>query len=48
VVRQIHIHVVGRFESDPVWPAPVWGNIEPKAYTDQEKNKLREKVRSIF
>lgn len=44
----MHIHVVGRFESDPAWPAPVWGNIEPKAYTDQEKNKLREKVRSIF
>lgn len=48
VVKQMHIHVLGRFESDPVWPAPVWGNIDLKAYTDQEKNKLREKVRSIF
>ncbi|MDE5035678.1 HIT family protein, partial [Francisella tularensis] len=28
VVRQMHIHVVGRFESDPVWPAPVGGHIE--------------------
>lgn len=48
VVKQMHIHVVGRFENDPVWPAPVWGNIQSKSYTDQEKNKLLEKVKSIF
>src|SRR4051812_19541718 len=25
VVPQLHIHVIGRFRSDPAWPAPVWG-----------------------
>jgi diadenosine tetraphosphate (Ap4A) HIT family hydrolase len=26
VVRQLHVHVVGRFASDPAWPGPVWGH----------------------
>lgn len=27
VVPQLHLHVVGRRESDPCWPAPIWGNL---------------------
>ncbi len=27
VVPQLHLHVVGRREDDPCWPAPVWGNL---------------------
>ena len=26
VVRQLHVHLVGRHESDPAWPGPVWGH----------------------
>ncbi len=33
LVPQLHIHHVVRFEHDPVWPNPVWGNIAPKPYT---------------
>lgn len=25
VVRQLHVHLVGRREGDAAWPAPVWG-----------------------
>ncbi|MEJ1159591.1 HIT family protein [Prosthecomicrobium sp. N25] len=25
IVRQLHVHVVGRDEGDPAWPGPVWG-----------------------
>ena len=25
IVRQLHIHIVGRRESDAAWPGPVWG-----------------------
>ena len=25
IVRQLHVHLVGRHESDPAWPGPVWG-----------------------
>jgi diadenosine tetraphosphate (Ap4A) HIT family hydrolase len=27
VVPQLHLHVVGRRPDDPVWPAPVWGQL---------------------
>ena len=26
VVRQFHVHLVGRHTGDPAWPGPVWGN----------------------
>jgi len=26
IVRQLHIHLVGRHEGDPAWPGPVWGS----------------------
>lgn len=25
IVRQLHVHVIARFEGDPNWPGPVWG-----------------------
>lgn len=25
IVRQLHVHVIGRFEGDANWPNPVWG-----------------------
>jgi diadenosine tetraphosphate (Ap4A) HIT family hydrolase len=25
IVRQLHIHVVARFDGDAAWPGPVWG-----------------------
>jgi len=31
VVPQLHLHVVGRREDDPCWPAPVWGNLDSGA-----------------
>ena len=26
IVRQLHVHLVGRHEADPAWPGPVWGS----------------------
>ncbi|CAN7244181.1 HIT family protein [Pseudoxanthomonas sp. LjRoot143] len=26
IVRQLHIHLVGRHGGDAAWPGPVWGN----------------------
>ena len=25
IVRQFHVHLIGRHEGDPAWPGPVWG-----------------------
>lgn len=27
VVPQLHLHIIGRRETDPCWPQPVWGNL---------------------
>lgn len=25
MVRQLHVHIVARFEGDAAWPGPIWG-----------------------
>lgn len=32
IVRQLHIHVIARFEGDAAWPGPVWGALKAQAY----------------
>lgn len=34
VVRQLHVHVVARFETDAAWPGPVWGRGAREPYDD--------------
>lgn len=40
MVPQLHIHVLGRFKTDPAWPGPVWGHPEVKAYSEAEIAQL--------
>lgn len=35
VVAQLHIHHIARYRNDPAWPAPVWGRVAAKPYTDE-------------
>lgn len=37
VVPQLHLHVIGRREEDPCWPAPVWGNLDTDAVYSQDQ-----------
>jgi len=30
VVPQLHIHIVARWKTDPLWPKPVWGAAPPR------------------
>jgi diadenosine tetraphosphate (Ap4A) HIT family hydrolase len=32
IVRQLHLHVVGRTVGDPAWPGPVWGHSPASPY----------------
>jgi diadenosine tetraphosphate (Ap4A) HIT family hydrolase len=34
IVRQLHVHVVGRSEGDDAWPGPVWGAGARVPYTE--------------
>ena len=40
VVPQLHIHHIARYKEDRSWPAPVWGQHEAVAYTEDELNKM--------
>jgi diadenosine tetraphosphate (Ap4A) HIT family hydrolase len=35
IVRQLHVHVVGRRIGDAAWPGPVWGAGSPQRYDAQ-------------
>ena len=35
LVPQLHVHVIARFESDPAWPAPVWGRVAAHPYSPE-------------
>jgi diadenosine tetraphosphate (Ap4A) HIT family hydrolase len=34
IVRQLHVHLVGRCEGDAAWPGPVWGHGQAQAYAE--------------
>ena len=39
-VRQLHVHVIARFEDDAAWPRPVWGTGEAVAYEPAARDRL--------
>jgi len=44
MVRQLHIHIVGRHDRDPAWPGPVWGHTPAKLYESDEAAQLIDHV----
>lgn len=48
VVEQLHIHVIARFQTDPAWPAPVWGAHPVQDYDDAQRRKTLTQVRSAL
>jgi len=47
-VRQLHVHVIARFETDPAWPRPVWGAALPVAYEAGARDRLIARIRSAL
>jgi len=48
MVRQLHIHHIVRYQTDPVWPNPVWGNIPAQAYTAEQLEIRLSELRRLF
>jgi diadenosine tetraphosphate (Ap4A) HIT family hydrolase len=44
IVRQLHIHIIGRQTTDPWWPGTVWGTSQRRAYNQNELNSIRRKL----
>lgn len=48
LVPQMHVHVVGRFRSDPAWPGTVWGFGARAPYPDHAAAALVERAQALF
>lgn len=44
VVPQLHLHHIARYQTDPTWPAPVWGKLPARNYTAQELQALLDRL----
>ena len=47
-VRQLHVHVISRFESDAAWPNPVWGRGAPQPYVENAAAKFSAQIQAAF
>jgi diadenosine tetraphosphate (Ap4A) HIT family hydrolase len=48
VVPQLHVHIVARWRNDPLWPKPVWGQMQPRAGEVIRFNALLSKMRAAL
>lgn len=48
VVRQLHLHHIARFENDPAWPQPIWGQKPEAPYTDAQLDDRLEHLRAAL
>jgi diadenosine tetraphosphate (Ap4A) HIT family hydrolase len=48
MVPQLHIHHIVRYESDPAWPAPVWGHTLAEPYSEQKLSELVKTVSGLM
>ena len=48
MVPQLHLHHVVRYRDDPAWPAPVWGRLPPRPYSDEKRAECLQRVRAVL
>jgi len=48
IVSQLHLHHIIRFKTDPVWPKPVWGNIEAKPYSQEQLTEISSSLKNLI
>ena len=48
MVSQLHMHVIVRRKGDPAWPAPVWGKHPARAYSTDDIQVIREKLKLVL
>lgn len=48
MVPQLHVHHIARYVNDAAWPGPVWGKHPAEAYTDDNLQMMRERLKEAF
>jgi diadenosine tetraphosphate (Ap4A) HIT family hydrolase len=46
IVRQLHVHLVGRSEGDAAWPGPVWGAGSPQRGSEAQRGERMVQLRT--
>ncbi len=47
-VRQLHVHIIARFENDPAWAGPVWGKGTRVPYDEKTRDDLTKKLQDAL
>lgn len=47
IVRQMHVHVIGRSVGDAAWPGPVWGQGTREPYSPEVRDVLVARLRAL-
>ena len=47
MVRQLHVHVIARYESDAAWPNPVWG-VGGEKYDEKDAKQCVKMLKNLF
>ncbi len=47
IVRQLHVHIIARFEHDSAWPHPVWGQ-GGAPYDDKDAKQCVKMLKDLF
>ena len=47
IVKQMHIHIIARTESDPCWPGVVWGTTFKEVYAKEEVLAIQTKLKQF-
>ena len=47
-VRQLHVHVIARFETDAAWPNPVWGRGARVPYAPAAEAKFTQQMKAAL
>lgn len=44
VVPQLHLHHIVRYQNDPCWPKPIWGQQALTPYTERELESIKNRI----
>lgn len=48
MVRQLHIHIIARDQTDPAWPGPIWGIGTAQPYNKDEAHSIIERLKATL
>jgi diadenosine tetraphosphate (Ap4A) HIT family hydrolase len=48
IVRQLHVHLVGRHAGDAAWPGPVWGYGMREPYKRAQFDRFAEQIKAAL